>query len=95
MKDSQNISIVLLTITAVVLGMMLVGISRTDTAWAGASVQHGDFIMATGSINAGRNLLYVVDSPQRQLNVYVYDDKRGSLKPLQNIDLERAFSRVD
>ncbi|MGC9455622.1 MAG: hypothetical protein ACP5HU_12280 [Phycisphaerae bacterium] len=93
MKNNQNITIVLLTISAAILSVMLVA-TMTQTsqeAQAAASVKQGDYIMVTGEISARYDALYAVDVLERRMNVYWVNPDNNRLEILATADLERAF----
>jgi len=93
MKDTQNIAIVLLVISAVILTVMLLGVLRqtSQPALAAASVKQGDYVMVTGQIAGRYDALYVVDIVQRRLNVYWINPDTERMEILDTGDLERAF----
>jgi len=91
MKNSQNMTIVLLTITAVLLSVMLYQSYSDRTAYAEPSVKQGDYVMGTGAWSASTDLLYVIDVASRQLNVYFANQNTSSLDLINSVDLEKAF----
>lgn len=93
-KTSQNITIVLLMITAIVLGAMLVSsISENKAYAAGSSVKEGDYVFGTGSVTGANDFVYLIDIAARQMNVYYVERARNQgIVLVESIDLDRAFS---
>jgi hypothetical protein len=93
MKDTQNIAIVLLVISAAILTVLLVGAlpETSRPAFAEASVKQGDYVMVTGQIAGSYDALYVVDIVEQQLNVYWINPESERMEILDTADLERAF----
>lgn len=93
MKNNQNITILLLTISAAILTVMLV-VTMTETsqeAVAGASAKEGDYIMATGRISSAYDAVYVVDVVEERLIVYWVNPDNNRPEILDAADLDRAF----
>lgn len=92
MKDTQNITIGLLLVTAGILAMMIAGtyFSATPAYGAVASVKQGDYIMVTAA-DGSKDLLYVIKISARRINAY--EAKRDSLDLVASEDLERIFAR--
>ena len=95
MKDTQNITIGLLLITAVILGAMLISsyMTSNNVAYAGSSVKQADYIMGNGTISRSVDLVYVVDIAARQLNAYTSDINTNTINLVDRVDLNRAFSQ--
>lgn len=81
MKKSDNIMIGLLTLTAVFLGVMLVGSIHSQEAYASSSSdRYGDYIMVAAARSSINDLLYVIDVPNQKLLVYYCDKTMNTLK---------------
>ncbi len=94
MKDTQNLIITLLAVTAVILGAMLLSSYRADnTAYADTPVKQGDYILGTGAIEGSTDLIYIVDIATQQLNVYRTNLNTGAINLIDRVNLERAFAR--
>ncbi|MCK4602405.1 MAG: hypothetical protein KAU28_08050 [Phycisphaerae bacterium] len=95
MRDTQNITIVLLLITAAVLAAVLV-VARdtTSVAYADTSVRGGDYIMVTGAWSSTRDILYVVDAAEGKLIAYTANTNTNVLEPLDSRDLEQLFRQA-
>ena len=78
MKNNENILITLLVVTAGILIVMLVGSWNARNAYAVSSSDRlGDYIMVTGAMSDSRDLLYVIDVPNKKLLVYLADPVKG------------------
>jgi uncharacterized protein (UPF0333 family) len=94
MKNTQNVTIVLLVVTAAILTSLLVGgYVYTQPAYAGTGQSKGgDYIMAAGAYNADSDFVYVLDIANNKLAVYYSNINNNSLmigdKP---VDLAKAF----
>lgn len=93
MNDKQNTMIVLLLISAAMLGSMLFVAHRTDqSAQAGnTATRSGDYIMSPGSRDSSSDNLYVIDVRERRLLVYMIEPGRTKLNAVDFIDLKKAF----
>ena len=91
MKDTQNITIVLLLVTAAILSAVLLSVYTTKPAYGDASVRQGDYIMVAGSLRTSKDLVYILDIAARRLNVYYADTNNNTIELINNVDLERAF----
>ena len=94
MNDSQNITISLLVISAVILTALLVGtyFNTQQPAYGDTPARAGRYIGVTGAIAASRDLLYLTDVVADQLNVYGIDINTKSIKLIQAVDLKRIFA---
>ena len=92
MKDTQNITIGMLLVTAGILALMIVGtyFSATPAYGAAASVKQNDFIMVAAA-DGSKDLLYVIKISARRINAY--EVKGDSLNIIASEDLERIFAR--
>ena len=70
MKDTQNVTIMLLGITAVVLGAMVVSAFRAEPAYAESAGRASRYIVAPGAWSNDRDVFYVIDLASRRLNLY-------------------------
>jgi hypothetical protein len=98
MKNTQNTSIVLLVITAVILTAMLisvyVGTGRSAYASGNVSVRQDRYIVATGGYDVNIDLLYVIDVENRTLILYAPNVNKRSIDVIgQKIALDRTFGR--
>lgn len=94
MKDTQNITIALLAVTAAILTAMLVGgyFSTGSTAQADTPARTGQYIAVMGSWGESSDLLYLTDVVTGQMNVYTIDKNTKSLEPAQPpVDLNKLF----
>lgn len=93
MKNTQNIAIVMLMITAAILTGLLVGVycSTSQEAQAFGSMRGGDYIVCNSPYVEARDIVYVIDVSARKLVCYGADEKTGSFDLLAKTDLDRAF----
>jgi len=94
MRNTQNITIGLLLVTAVVLGSLVVAtyVNTSSPAYADTSVAKYNYIMCTGAWSKSQDFLYVIDIAQRKMNVYFLDQNRNALEVIDQTDLRQAFS---
>ena len=94
MKNTQNVTIVLLVVTAAILTSLLVGgYLYTQPAYAGtAQSKGGDYIMAAGSYDQGTDFIYVIDIASSKLAVYYANANNNSLMIGDKVDLGKAFA---
>jgi hypothetical protein len=93
MKNTQNITIAMLSITAaVLLAILLVNLSSDQAQAGGVSIKQGDYIIGTGSGSTGNDLIYVIDIAAKKLVVYGLDINRGLLEAIDGVDLVKAFA---
>lgn len=93
MKNTQNITLVLLCITAAVLAAMLIGAFSDRSAYAGdTAVSKGDYIMVPMMWTKNLDLLVVSDVATRKLIVYAYNRNTKSLDIADTVDLTRVFA---
>jgi hypothetical protein len=93
MKNSQNVTIVLLIVAAAILTTLLVaGYVHTQPAYAGtAQSKGGDYMMSAGSYNQDSDFIYVIDIANSKLAVYYANINNNSLMVGDKVDLSKAF----
>jgi hypothetical protein len=93
MNQTENITIVLLLVSAAVLGAMLVVFHHTGEApaQAAASSRGGEYIMTAGAYSSARDLLYVVDITAQKLNTYTVNINTGAVERVDGTDLTKIF----
>ncbi len=92
MNNTQNTTIVLLTVTAAILAAMLLPtlFDEGSVAYGDGSVRQGKYIMATGGYDKNIDLIYVINIETQKLVVYAPNrgrrtlDKMGLAVPLQS-----------
>jgi len=96
MKNSQNITIVLLVVSAGILTAMLIGmhVTNTPTAQADTTVKQGRYIVSVGTWSSSTDFVYIVDIAAQQMNAYVADRQGRKITPLDKVDLSKAFGRA-
>ncbi len=91
MKDTRNITLIILTVTALILGAMLVGLNKSEPAYAVGAVKEGDFVMVNASISKNIDGIVVIDSITHTMKLYYPDTNRKSIVIKDSVDLEAAF----
>lgn len=94
MKNDTTTMIMVLLVTAAVLGLMLagsVGPGRAAAAGAGDRTSDGDYIMLTGQVTDTSCLVYVIHVPTQTLMVFVPNRTTNTLKLLDFAKLSRVF----
>jgi len=96
MKNTQNITIVLLLVSAVLLTALLIGIHRNTARRADAqvTVRAGRYIVAVGTWSSSMDLVYVVDIATRKLNVYAASRAQRRLELLDSAEMEPVFKKI-
>jgi hypothetical protein len=97
---NQNITIVLLLVTAALLTGILVstfvGTNQTATA-SGNTVRGSDYIMCTAAFNINIDNLWVIDSVAKKMTVYAVNpqSKPPAIELLRagGVDLDAAFPK--
>ena len=87
----MTLTIALLTITAVLLGLVLIGSIGENQAYAGAAALGGRYMMVNGEHGTYMDFIYVIDVFDQTLNVYVYNYKTQKLELADQVDLAKAF----
>lgn len=94
MKRTENMSIVVLAITAAILAGLLIGsfVSGSSAIAGESAVKDGDYIMSIGQYNNETDFLYVIDIAAEKLNVYYINLTTGAIALGDSVDLKRAFA---
>jgi hypothetical protein len=92
MQKTQNITIVMLLMTAAILSSLLIaGWLYTEPAYASGVSRAGDYIMTSGQYDADTDFIYVLDMANAKLNVYYPDINTNQLKIGVTVDVGAAF----
>ncbi len=93
MKNTQNIAIITLCVTAAILGGLVIGMSP-DNANASQcpSTSAGSLIMLPYQLDKNVDLLIVIDLTSRRMNAYRVNQQAGGVEIFATTDLERAFA---
>jgi hypothetical protein len=100
MKDTKNLTIAILGISALVLLALVIGTKLEQPAQAGSGYSYNtkDWIMVTGQASKNTDFLYIINVGQRKMKVYFPDKQGGSKVPkmsiVDSIDLNRAFAQI-
>lgn len=90
MKDTQTITIVLLAVTAILLGTVLVA-TMPETAKASDSARQGGYLITSVRTNNSRELVYVTNIGQQRVIAYGLDTSKNEIVPIAALDLREAF----
>lgn len=92
MQKTQNITIVLLLMTAAILTSLLAASwLYTEPAYAGSSASAGDYLMANGAYDGDTDFIYVLDIANAKLNLYYPNLNTNQLTLGTSVDLATAF----
>ena len=92
MKDTQTVAIVLLAVTAIILGTVLVGMTP-EPARAADATRLGNYLMATVRANGNRELVYVVNVSAQRVIVYGLDINKNEVVNVAALDLRQVFAK--
>ena len=93
MKDTQNIWIAVLFVTAGILTAMLVTtyVQTQQPAYADTPARGGEYIAVTGAWSSSRDLLYLVDLVANRMNAYTINTNTDAIERVDSIDLKKVF----
>ncbi len=92
MQKTQNITIVLLLMTAAILTSLLAGSwLYTEPAYASGTSRAGDYIMANGTFDSDTDFIYVLDVANAKLNLYYPNINTKALTLGTSVDLRSTF----
>ena len=89
MKDTKNLTIALLCVSATVLATAL---ALLPSAHADAPVRGGEYIMITGAYSGKTDLLYVIDVAVQKVNTYVFNPQTNELLLRDQFNLRPVFA---
>ena len=93
MRDTQNITIGLLLVTAIVLAAMVAGtfMNAGGTAYAATPIKQNRYMIVTGALSSSIDFLYVLDIAAQRVNVYWIDKQNKAIQTIDSVDLRQAF----
>ena len=92
MKNAQNITIVLLLVTASALtALLLASYLYPEPAYGYSGMIGGDYVIAAGAYNAETDFIYVLDIASSKLNVYFANINTNALVLGDTVDLAKFF----
>jgi len=93
MQKTQNITIVMLLLTAAILSSLLVAgwLYTEQPAYAGSMGRGGDYIMSCGMYEEGTDFIYVLDIAKSKLNLYYPNTTTSQITLGTTVDLAAAF----
>ncbi len=92
MRDPKNLTIAILCVLAVVFGA---AVYFAQTASANSAVTRaGDYIIFTGQVDNGTDMLYVIDVAEGKMNAYELapSNNTGSMVLRDQINLQQVFA---
>lgn len=94
-KNNENLLIVVLLLTAGLLGIMVVSsLNSEDTAlgYSNSRTTFGRYIVINGKASTSQDLVYIIDIPNKKLMSYSVDAVKNRVKPVtQPISLAKVF----
>ena len=92
--DSKNMTMAVLSVTAVALfcTLVLMYSSTSSVAWADTVDRGGDYVLATGAFSDSNEALYAIDGLNDLLNVYQYDNNRNRIVLFDQANLQDFFA---
>ena len=95
MKTSQNITIAVLTVSAVILLSALLGshFGTAQQALGEMPFSQGDYMICTGAYAAGLDVVYVLHPSARRLNVYAVNTTSNAIDLVDSVDIAVALER--
>jgi len=91
MNDSKNITIGLLCVSAAILTTVLILGGGDQAQGDGVSVSGGEYIMFSGQVTAGTDMLYVVDLTVKKMNAYHFNPMQNVIEMKDQVDLTKVF----
>ena len=93
MNSNRNTTLVLLLITALILGALVVATYTPATALAESPDRRGNYIMIPGQWSSSTDLIYVINIATRKMNAYFANTNTNSLELIDNVELQKVFGR--
>lgn len=93
MNANRNITLVLLLITALVLGALVAATHWPRTAYADTPDRRGNYIMVAGQWSRSTDLIYVINIATRKLNVYFANRSTNNFELIDSVDLQKVFGK--
>ena len=92
MKDTQNVTIALLCVSAAILVTVAAFTYNADQARAGGVASAaGEYIMFTGALSNATDLLYVIDLTKQRMIAYRFDPMKNTIQIQGRVDLGQTF----
>lgn len=92
MQKTQNVTIVLLLMTAAILtSLMVASWLYTEPAYAGASARAGDYLIVNGMYDTETDFVYVLDIANAKLNLYYPNINTNQLTLGTSVNLAATF----
>lgn len=92
MKDNKNLTILVLSITAVILLAIVVGTKMDNSAYAGGvAMKQNEWIMTAAAATSKSDMLYMINVGQRQMNVYAVNTNNKKIEKIDTVSLDEMF----
>jgi hypothetical protein len=94
MTDKKNITIALLCVSAALLVAVLCLVNYSDNAaYADTMARGGGYIVVTGSVSPGTEMIYIIDVAAQKMNAYgaTGNNAGGSVALVDQVDLKQAI----
>lgn len=94
MAKTQNMLIVTLVMTATILTTLLVAgwLYTEQPAYGAVTSRAGDYVVATGSFDSDKDVVYVLDVANAKLNLYYPDINTNMITLGVSMDLSKEAS---
>lgn len=90
MIDTKNLTIGVLSVTAMILFLGVVLLNQMPTAYAaGQTAKGGDYVVSTGQYSNSLEVVYILDAAASKVIAYAYDTNRKRLEQIAGFDLGR------
>ncbi|MCK5114422.1 MAG: hypothetical protein KAR11_06640 [Phycisphaerae bacterium] len=94
-KNNENLLIVVLLLTAGLLGIMVVSSLDNDDAalaYSNSRAPAGRYIMLNGKASSSQDIVYIIDVPNQKLMAYSIDAVRNRVLPVTRpVNLATVF----
>ncbi|MFH0965200.1 MAG: hypothetical protein V2A58_14465 [Planctomycetota bacterium] len=92
MRAMQITLTALIVVNAVLAVTLLAGNLTYNTAGAQTADRAGEYVAVTGMISSSRDCLYLINTRDDRLAVFLWSDPYKRMDLLANIDLREAFA---
>ncbi len=92
MTNTQNVTIVLLAVAAVILGV-LIFVQTDRVAYAESPDRSGNYTVINGAISSSTDMVFVLNGQTDTLIAYLARRNDSQLVMVKALDLKREFSR--
>lgn len=95
MKNTQNITIGVLAVTAVILGVLVFFSMQPQPAEAASALpSKGSYVVATGRASGtNKEVLYVINLTSQRMVAYMFNPTKNEISPISGADMKAAFAK--